>query len=73
MGALVLDAYIEMMQADYDKGILDTRYPLAFLAEIVHGIHCAIVINWLKEPDYPVYRNMRQAAELAVKAIVVSR
>lgn len=73
MTTLVLEAYIEMLRSDYDKGLLDTKFDLAFLAEIVHGIHCSIVINWLKEPDYPVYKNMRQAAELAVKAISANK
>lgn len=69
MTTLVVEAYIEMMRNDYENGLLDTDYELPFLAEMVHGIHCSIVINWLKEPDYPVYEHMRQASELAIKAI----
>lgn len=69
MTTLVVTAYTEMMRSDYDQGLIDNSYSLEFLAEMVHGIHCSIVINWLKEPDYPVYEKMQQAANLCIKTL----
>jgi AcrR family transcriptional regulator len=63
------EPFAAMLRAGQERGDVRRDQDVAFLAEMVVGILNAAITNWLANPDYPIERRLRQAAQFAWEAI----
>ncbi len=63
------EPFAGMLREGQERGDVRHDQDAAFLAEMVVGILNAAVTNWLADPDYPIERRLRQAAQFAWEAI----
>lgn len=65
----VHELFAAMLREGQERGDVRRDQDAAFLAEMVVGILNAAVTNWLADPDYPIERRLRQAAQFAWESI----
>jgi AcrR family transcriptional regulator len=67
--AQVHEPFAAILRSGQLRGDVRTDLDPEFLAEMVLGILNATVTNWLADPDSPIEKRIRQAADFASQAI----
>jgi AcrR family transcriptional regulator len=67
--ARIHEPIVAMLRSGQDRGEVRGDQDASFLAEMVVGMLNATITNWLSDPDYPIERRLRQAAQFAWEAV----
>ncbi len=65
----VHEPFAAIVRTGQERGEVRTDLDAEFLAEMVIGIFNATITNWLADPQYPIEKRIRQAADFATQAI----
>lgn len=68
---LLNQAFAMLLEDGRQRGDVNPKLSIAFMAEMVVGSMCALVLNWMHDPDYPLRPRIDELGQFMVDSFTV--